>query len=81
VSSASIESDRLSGLENSAFIQGGTLYCKPMSFFLFFHKSELILKKTFNNEFKKDKAFNELLFELCKTEIHQNFLTRANFKT
>jgi hypothetical protein len=34
----------------------------------------------FNNEFKKDKIFSDLLLEICKIEIHENFMQRAKFK-
>ena len=50
-----------------------TILQRPLNFDQFFEKCEqrlaFILK-----EFKKDKKFSDLLFEVCKNEIHETFL-------
>ena len=44
-------------------------YCTPLAFDNFFSRCEKKLDWLFNNEFKKGKAFKNLLIELCETEI------------
>ena len=33
------------------------------------------------NEFKREKVFNDLLIEMCETQIRYEFLEKANFVT
>jgi len=33
------------------------------------------------NEFKREKVFNDLLIEMCETQIRYEFLEKANFLT
>ena len=56
-----------------------SIYCRPLSFDKFFARCKEKLNFVFINQFKKDKMFNNLLFEICKTETHQQFLERAHF--
>ena len=46
-----------------------SIYCRPLSFDNFFNKCHEKLNHVFMYKFKKDKIFNDLLLEICKTEI------------
>ena len=46
-----------------------SIYCRPLSFENFFQKCNDKLNQVFVFQFKKDKIFNDLLLEICKTEI------------
>ena len=35
------------------------------------------LNRLFNNKFKKDKIFNDLLLEICQTEIKEEFYEKV----
>jgi hypothetical protein len=52
--------------------------CKPLSFDPFYALCQSKLHQVFLL-FKKDKAFNDLLFEICKEEIQQDFLEKVSF--
>ena len=52
----------------------GFFFCKPLSFTLFFEECKDKLEFLFKTVFKKEKVFNELLLEICETEIKQEFL-------
>jgi hypothetical protein len=45
------------------------VHVRPLSFNKFFNHSNKKLRKVFEQQFKKDMKFNELLMEICKIEI------------
>ena len=49
--------------------ESGFFFCKPLSFNLFFQECKGKLEFVFKTVFKKEKVFNELLLEICETEI------------
>ena len=48
-----------------------SIFCKPLSFDVFFDRCKEKLNQVFINQFKKDKMFNDLLFKICETETKQ----------
>ena len=56
-----------------------SIFCRPLSFDRFFIRCKEKLNFVFINQFKKDKLFTDLLFEICKSETYQQFLERAHF--
>jgi hypothetical protein len=56
-----------------------TMFCHPLSFEKFFSRCKDKLNFVLVNQFKKDKKFNDLLLEICKTETQQQFFERAEF--
>ena len=61
--------------ENSR--QESSIYYRPLNFDKFFDVSKTKLQNIFNHKFKRDKIFNDLLLEICKNEIRQNFFNNA----
>ena len=56
-----------------------SIFCRPLSFDAFFQKCKEKLNAVFINQFKKDKLFNDMLFEISKTEFKEKYLESAQF--
>jgi len=54
--------------------ESGFYFCKPIIFNVVFDECKYKLEYIFKTVFKKEKVFNELLLEICETEIKQEFL-------
>ena len=52
-------------------------FFQPLSFEPFFQRCKDQLDVVYNNQFKKDKIFGQLLIEICQTEIKQEFYEKA----
>jgi hypothetical protein len=53
------------------------IFCHPLCFDKFYDRCKEKLNIILYQHFKKDRMFNDLLFELCKVEIQQAFLEKA----
>ena len=56
---------------------GGGSFCRPLCFDPFFERCHQRLEKLYSQRFKKDKIFNDLLLEICQTEIKQDFYEKV----
>ena len=52
-------------------------FCRPLSFEMFFNRCQSRLEKLFTQKFKKDRIFNDLLLEICQTEIKEEFYEKV----
>jgi len=52
-------------------------FCRPLCFDTFFNRCQMRLEKLFKHKFKKDKIFNDLLLEICQTEIKEEFYEKV----
>ena len=61
---------------HSEVFQSFCQYIRPLCMNAFQDRCRDKLNHIFVNKFKKDKSFNNLLLEICKTEIRYSFMER-----
>ena len=56
-----------------------SIFCRPLSFNQLFAACKEKLTQLFLLEFKRDKVFKDIYFEICQAEIRETFLRRTKF--